>query len=313
MNLSAIKTIVTSKAGRQVLTLQKHSPHILFGAGVVGVVGTAVLASRATLQLDGALKDFEKKRHQITEARDRQELEYTEAQAKSDGLIIRTKLLKDIVMLYWPAVGLGCVSIAALTGSHVILTRRNTGLMAAYTAVDTAFKKYRGRVVEEFGEDKDKALMFGETKREVYSEKKNGEPKIETVRAHGDGRSPYSVVFDRTNLNWNEHPSYNAIFLRMTQNHLNDQLRAKGHLFLNDAYRELGFDDTEEGAVTGWVWGSENGDDFVDLGCWEGRDLERFTRFMQGDEGSLLLDFNVDGVIFNLLGKNKVVNNQKED
>lgn len=308
MNFAAIKTAVTSTAGLKVLAAKKHSPHILFGAGVVGIVGTAVLASRATLKLDGVIKDFENDQARIQKARTDMPEKYAESTAKSDGVIIRAQLVKKICMLYWPAVGLGCVSIAALTGSHMILTRRNTSLVAAYTAVDTAFKKYRGRVVSEYGEDKDRELMFGTQSREVYSEKKNGEPKVETVKSYGDGLSPYAVEFDSTNLNWQQHPSYNAFFLRMVQNHANDQLRSKGHLFLNDVYRELGLDDTEEGAVVGWLWGSKDSDGYVDFGIWEDGNLEKFREFMQGKNGSLMLDFNVDGVIFDQIGKNKHVN-----
>lgn len=305
MNLSALKIAITSKAGLKVLAAKQHSPAILFGAGVVGILGTTVLASRATLKLDGVLSEFETKKNQIVEVRKVHDDKYTDAQAKSDGLIIRTKLVKDVTMLYWPAVGLGALSIAALTGSHVILTRRNAGLVAAYTAVDKAFKEYRGRVVNELGEDKDQEFMFGASDREVYSEKKNGEPKVETIRSFGDGNSPYSVVFDQGNLNWQQEPSYNAYFLRLVQNQLNDKLRAKGHLFLNDAYRELGFDDTPAGAVTGWIWDSENGDNFVDFGVWDNGSLERFKSYMLGKHGSLMLDFNVDGVIYKDIDKKR--------
>lgn len=298
MNLSVIKTAVTSKVGLQVLAAKQHSPAILFGAGVVGVVGTAVLASRATLKLNDVISEFEEDAQKIVEVRTNHSDKYTDAQAKSDGIIIRTKLVKNIVKLYSPAIGLGCLSVAALTGSHIILSRRNASLVAAYTAVDKAFKQYRGRVINEMGADKDKEFMFGTSEREVYSQKKNGEPVVETIRTFGDGRSPYAVIFDESNQNFNREPSYNAVFLRHNQNYLNDRLRAKGHLFLNEVYRELGFPDTTAGAVTGWIYNSQDGDGFVDFGIWEDRSLEGFHDFMQGKNGSLMLDFNVDGTIF---------------
>ena len=58
MNFQSIKNVVTSKVGRQLLVAQKHSPAVLFAAGVVGVVGTVVLASRATLKLNEANAEF---------------------------------------------------------------------------------------------------------------------------------------------------------------------------------------------------------------------------------------------------------------
>ena len=47
---------VTRKAGRVALLASKNSPEILFGAGVVGVVGTVVLACRATLKVSDVLE-----------------------------------------------------------------------------------------------------------------------------------------------------------------------------------------------------------------------------------------------------------------
>ena len=67
MNLNTIKTVITSKLGRQVLTVQKHSPALLFGAGVVGIVGTVVLASRATLKLEEVLEKAQKDLSQAKE------------------------------------------------------------------------------------------------------------------------------------------------------------------------------------------------------------------------------------------------------
>jgi hypothetical protein len=47
--------------------------------------------------------------------------------------------------------------------------------------------------------------------------------------------------------------------------------------------------------VVGWLKG--HGDDFIDFGIFEG-DAWSATRFVHGDENSILLDFNVDGTIY---------------
>lgn len=302
MNLSAIKQIVTSKAGLAVLAGQKHSPAILFGTGVVGMVGTVVLASRATLKLSTVLDEFDEKKAMAVEALENYPEEYTADMKKSDGVILRTHLVLDVAKLYAPSVILGVASIGALGGSHYILTKRNAQLTAAVVAIDKAFKEYRGRVVADQGEDKDREYMYGKSTREVYSETKKGEPKVTKVTTFGDGSSPYSVVFDMENKNWQSQPEYNAFFLRQVQNYLNDRLRARGHVFLNDAYRELGMPDTEAGAVTGWRWQGD-GDNFIDFGCWTDDTLADIREFMRNGDRGILLDFNVDGVIYNKLGK----------
>ncbi len=49
---------MTRSIGRTVLTAKKNSPHIFFVGGVVGVVGSAVLACRATLKLEEKLDEI---------------------------------------------------------------------------------------------------------------------------------------------------------------------------------------------------------------------------------------------------------------
>lgn len=308
MNLSVIKTAVTSKVGLQLLTAQKHSPAILFGVGVVGVVGTVVLASRATLQLSDVLDEFEDNKELAKQAREEHPEKYTSEMAKSDTVILHSRLVKDIVKLYAPSVALGIGSIAALSGSHIILTKRNAGLTAAVASLSKAFSEYRGRVVADAGADKDKEYMFGSKTREVYSETKKGEPKVEEVKTAGDGGSLYTAVFDFENYNFQSTLESNAWFLRQQQNYLNDQLRSKGHVFLNDVFRELGMDDTEAGAVTGWIWrGDDNsqGDNYIDFGCWKDHERGGINPFMLGKDGSIQLDFNVDGPIFKSLKKSQ--------
>ncbi len=61
-------------------------------------------------------------------------------------------------------------------------------------------------------------------------------------------------------------------------------------------------DDTEAGCVVGWMWDSENGDQYIDFGCWKDAERGGLDPFHVGADGSILLDFNVDGPIFKKLG-----------
>jgi hypothetical protein len=60
----------------------------------------------------------------------------------------------------------------------------------------------------------------------------------------------------------------------------------------------LGIDRSKAGSVVGWVITKEGtGDNFIDFGVFDG-DNPRARDFVNGREGSILLDFNVDGVIY---------------
>ena len=88
----------------------------------------------------------------------------------------------------------------------------------------------------------------------------------------------------------------------MTQEFANEKLRLKGHLFLNDVYDMLDIPRTKAGQIVGWVYDEKNpvGDNYVDFGIYElYSDANR--RFVNGLEPVILLDFNVDGNILDLI------------
>ena len=105
----------------------------------------------------------------------------------------------------------------------------------------------------------------------------------------------YAKFFDEFNPNWCKNPEKNLIFLRGIQQDCNDRLHSRGFLFLNEVYEALGLPMTQYGQQVGWIMG--NGDDYVDFGIMDGY-RESVRDFVNGYEPSILLDFNVDGVIW---------------
>ena len=301
MNLSLIKTAVTSKVGRQILVSKSHSPAILFGAGVVGVVATTVLACRATLKLEEVLEDAEKDKS-IADGLLQSHSTYTAKDYAHDVRILKMRTAGQVCKLYAPPVALGIVSIAALSGSHVILSRRNVALSAAYSAAMEGFRDYRQRVTDELGEEKDREFMFGVKEREIVEEGKNG-PKVSTVKSFGKP-SQYARIWDRdTSSLWEPRPESNFFLLKSQQNYMNQKLQAVGHVTLNEVHDALGLDRTAQGMVCGWVKDNGDEDNHIDFGIFRGNDQTAFNEFMQGKAGALLLDFNVHGNIYELIRK----------
>lgn len=294
MKLELIKNAVTSTTARQFLKVQKHSPVILFGTGVVGVISTAVLASRATLKMDSVLEAHEKKMFDIQQAVDMNVPDYTEMDAKRDSVIVHVQTIGQIARLYGPAFACAVITIASLTGSHYILTKRNMALTAAYAALEKGFAEYRQRVIADVGVEKDRDYRYGK-EVEVITELPDGDYNVKTVRS-GDP-SIYARFFDEYSQSWKPNPDYNRAFLASQQAYWNNMLQMRGHVFLNEVYDALGLERSKAGAVVGWVMTKDRqGDNFVDFGIFRGD--ERSRSFINGLEGSIFLDFNVDGVIY---------------
>lgn len=294
MKLEVIKNAVTSKAARQVLIAKKNSPTIMFGAGVVGVVATTILACRATMKMDELLEEVEDAKNLVNQL---EHPKYSDKDRKHDLSILQVKMVVNIGKLYAPAVGLGILSIGALTGSHVALRRRNVALMAAYSAVEKGFKEYRQRVSDEFGAEKEEEIRYGvSTKNVTIHDTETGKDHTLQIKSVGDA-SIYARIFDEYSTSWSKEPSYNQLFISCQQNYANDLLRARGHVFLNEIYDMLGLERTKAGCIVGWVRGHDNGDNYIDFGVFNGNEWNAL-RFVNGDERSILLDFNVDGVIY---------------
>jgi hypothetical protein len=60
--MKLIPIAVTRTVSRQLLMTQKNAPTLLFGAGVVGMVGSTVLACRATLKMQDVIDNARRSR-----------------------------------------------------------------------------------------------------------------------------------------------------------------------------------------------------------------------------------------------------------
>ena len=313
MNFSNAIQTVKFTIGRGGLVLKKYSPEILTAAGVIGTVGSTVLACKATLKVEDILDEAKKKSNLINAVHDGEievDAEYTDKDYSKDLLVNRTQTAVKLIKLYGPAITLGALSITAILGGQHILRKRNVAVMAAYKLCEESFNNYRSRVKDELGEEKDRQFYYGMTEETVKDKVKSKDGKTKTItkkveKAPDHLYSQYARFFDEANINWDKSPEQNMYFLKMVQNQMNDKLKARGHVFLNEVYDALGFDRSEAGQLVGWVWNKDNtameaGDGYIDFGIFDGNNYAK-RAFVNGDERSILLDFNIDGMIYDLI------------
>lgn len=297
--LSKVASVM--KLSGPLLKVQKHSPTIMFAGGVAGVLATVVLASRATLKLNDVLEQHEENVQKAKVALDvaTEENPYDQSDYKTDMAKIYGKTIYDIVKLYAPAFAIGAISILSLTGSHIVLTRRNLSAIAAYTAMEKSFREYRERVVSKYGVDADTELRYAMEEHEIVEEGENG-PETKTVlRPTPAGANGYARMFDETtSTSWQRAMGYNQNTVANVTMWANEKLRAQGYLFLNDLWEMLGMERTPEGQLVGWIYDEKKrhpkAKGYVDLGLFEAGHRESGDRFVNHFERSVLLDPNVD-------------------
>lgn len=327
--MSIKETLV--KVGAELLTGSKEkAPEIALIGGVIAIVGGTILACKATLKLDEVLDKHESEMARIEEAEKAEDLpEYGVELAKADRTKVTVNTVIDTAKAYLPAAAVMTAGICLVLVSHKILRDRNTALMGAYSALATAYAAYRDRVISDRGYEADRYYLTGERPKLIEKKVKNeqtGKDEIVLVEDKGDEEeyplgSQYARIFDHEHtpvafdVEVDPHNDLNFTFLKQAQLTFNDKLQSEGHVYLNEVLSYLGYNPVPEGQLVGWLKdGSKDSDGYIDFGiynCYTNPDLKKFYNtvfFEKGFVRPIVLDFNVDGVIFDKVNANEPKN-----
>jgi hypothetical protein len=202
-------------------SITKHSPEILMGLGVAGMLTTTVLAVKATPK---ALRLIEERKKE----------EGTEKLSAAETV-------KTTYKCYLPAAGVALVSTGCLIGSASISVRRNAALATAYKIVETGYKEYKEQVIETLGEKKEELI------REAIIQKKideNPVSKNQVIVLGGDTLcyDVWSGRYFRTDIDK----------IKRAINELNRNMTYNEYVSLNDFYDLIGLETTKQGELLGW-------------------------------------------------------------
>jgi hypothetical protein len=292
--MKLVPNSVSRVGGRTLLKLNAGSPTILVVAGVVGLGATAVLAARATRNIDPILND-----HKQTRA----EIGYLGTKKEQRSIVqLYSHTGWELTKLYGPTLFVGSTSAVAVLGGHKILRGRQIATLAAYSGLADQFNAYRKRIAQTLGEDLERSIYEGARGEWKEDPERKGEyklqPEYDKNALPGSYLTPW---FDETNPNWTVDPVQNYLFLKGAQGHMNNILQIRGHVFLNDVYDALRLPRCPEGAIAGWVYDHKDSkDNYIDFGFMSGNDPQTVA-FRNGVERSVRLNFNIDGTIWNLI------------
>ncbi|MCD7764371.1 MAG: DUF6353 family protein [Lachnospiraceae bacterium] len=275
--ISNLTTSISRSTGMLGLKVQAHSPELLIAGGVVTLIGGVVVACMASRKVDDVIDEHCEAVGDIhdREADETEEIENSEStaeEAETRKKELKKSVQKDLtatyfrtglkfVKLYAPAVCLIGLSLTCFLSSNNILQKRNVALSSAFTALSQEFSDYRGRVAARFGETAEKEIHYNLESEtvDVKTKDKNGKTVTEkqttySALSNAPG-SMYARYFNKeTSIYYKRNHIYNEDFLRLTYENLNNMLIARGYLFLNEVYSELGMPIVDYGQMAGWIY-----------------------------------------------------------
>lgn len=226
-----MKLDILQNSSKQLLrTIDRNSTTILTGLGVAGLIGTVILAIKATPK---AIDLVEK------------EKTFRYEQYSDEFPINMTPL--EIVETTWkeyvPTVLMGTTTIACMIASNHISVRRNAALVSLLTIAESTLREYQEKVTEQLGEKKAEKI-----REEILQDHLDKTPmSSQTVILTGNGNYPcfdnFSKRYFRSDI---EH-------IRRSVNQFNQRLLRAGYLGINEFYDELGLEPIELGDEFGWI------------------------------------------------------------
>ena len=217
------------------MLLSKHSPEILMGIGIAGMITTTVLAVKATPKALVLIQDAE-----ISKT-DKQ-VKAGKAPNEIDSKLTPIETIKTTWKCYIPAVVTGVASTACLIGASTVHTKRNAALATAYKLSETALTEYREKVVETIGEKKEQLVREAVAKDKVEKTPVSKSEVIITERGNTLCYDIHSGRYFRSDIDR----------IKKAVNEINRKMTYDMYVSLNEFYDELNLEHTKMGDLLGW-------------------------------------------------------------
>lgn len=194
---------------------KKNGSTILTVAGATGLVGTAVLAVKATPK---ALRRID------------------EAEEEKGRALTKTEVFKVAGPVYIPAVLVGAGAIACMFGANTLNKKQQASLMSAYALLDSSYKEYKDKVKVLHGEEGEKTVR-AEIAKDHYKEESQPE---------GDGKQLFFDEYSKRYFRATNETVLRAEYV------INKTLADDSYATLNDLYDLLELDRIDTGDDIGW-------------------------------------------------------------
>lgn len=232
--------------------LGKHSPEILTGIGIAGMVTSTVLAVKATPK---ALVLLE------------------EARTNEDGTLEDKLTIIETVKVAWkpyiPAIAVGIASISCIIGASRVNYKRNAALATAYALSERTLVNYRDKVIETLGEKKEKEVRDKISQDEIDKKPISSSQVIITPKGNTLFMDSITGRYFRSDLD----------SIKKAVIELNMEISHQNYISLNEFYSNIGLDRISNGDNLGWN---------IDNGYVE---IDYSTCLADNDEPCIVIDY----------------------
>lgn len=206
--------------------LRRSSPTILTVLGIAGVVGTTVMAIKATPK---AMKLIKAKKDEL-----------------NTDKLTPTELVQTTWKCYIPSALIGAGTIVCIIGIGVMDKRNQAALMSAYAMLNESYKQYRQAAKKVYGEDADNKIHAEMAKDARVASYEWG---YQVYNMDMDPESEQLLFYDLTSKKY--FTTTMAAVLN-AQYHVNRNLAVRGDCSLNEYLSFLGIDGVDKGDEMGW-------------------------------------------------------------
>ena len=220
------------------VVLGKHSPEILTGIGIAGMIGSTVLAVKATPK---ALQLIENEKEEL-----------------KVNYLTPKETIKATWKCYAPAAVSAISGAACLIGANTVHARRIAALSTAYSLSESYLREYKEKVIETIGDKKERTIR--EKISQDHIEKCTVKPSEIIITDKGDTLflDPISKRLFKSDIE-SIHRAVNKVNYTMTHDPF------EGSATLSDFYDELGLECTSISDKLGWSYSNGAGLLEVDL------------------------------------------------
>ena len=214
------------------MAAKRHSPEILTGIGIAGMITTAVMAVRATPKALQMIEEAGYKKG--SDENPIEDMEFTP--------LTPIETVQAAWKCYIPSAVVGGVSIACLVGASSVNAKRNAALATAYALSESTLKEYQEKVVEKLGKKKEQEVRDDIAKDHVDRNPVSKSEVIITEKGNTLCFDKLSGRYFRSDIDK----------LKAAVNELNRQMRYDMYISVNEFYDEIGLSHTDFGDMLGW-------------------------------------------------------------